>query len=297
MQCADIAIIGGEKDFNLIRLASYINNNTNYKLNLILIGENQNLSYHLDLNDKKLLLNGEEFSSKSVFIRADIFKFRETKNPEDHTNAQNWFQAFSAWLIAHPEIKTLNRTLLAQSYFHKANSLLIAEKHGIPIPKTFISNSTNSINEIIGEQELIYKPISGGDHAKELKEKFDPIKFKEGIVADPFFFQEKLVYPELRVFYIDGNFLSFELNSTELDYRKDRTKLQLKTIETPEYLKNKLKAVNEEIGLDFSATDLKYCSIDKCFKFLEVNTTPVFNSFDKVSDYKICSHIVNSLID
>ena len=58
MQCADIAIIGGEKDFNLIRLASYINNNTNYKLNLILIGENQNLSYHLDLNDKKLLLNG-----------------------------------------------------------------------------------------------------------------------------------------------------------------------------------------------------------------------------------------------
>lgn len=296
MQSADIAIIGGEKDFNLLRLATYITNHTDLKLNLILLGENEKFSFHFNLNKKELLLNGQEFSSKAVFIRTDIFKYQETKNPKDHSNSQNWRQAFSAWLLAHPEIKVLNRKLLTQTYFHKANSLLVAEKHGIPIPETYVSNSTTAINEIINKQELIYKPLSGGEHTKELKEKFDPIRFKEGIVTEPFFFQEKLVYPELRVFYIDGDFFSFELNSSELDYRENRTKLDLVQTKTPEELKAKLKAVNEDIGLNYSATDLKFCEKEQCFKFLEINTSPMFNAFDKITNYQICKQIVNSLL-
>ena len=294
---ADIAIIGGEKDFNLIRLASYVNNQTSLKANLILFGENENYSFHFNLNKNLLFLNNEEFSCKSVFIRTDIFKHQITKNPKDQECSENWRHAFSAWLLANPEIKVLNRKLLTQSYFHKANSLLIAKKHGIAIPETLISNSTSQINSVLDEQDLIYKPILGGGHAKELDSKFDPERFKENIITEPFFFQEKLEYPELRVFFIGGKFFSFEINSTELDYRENRSKLNMELVETPKHLISKIQAVNEEIGLSYSACDLKYSSKIKDFKFLEINTSPMFNSFDKVCDYKISEAIISTLIN
>lgn len=295
MKEVDITIIGGEKDFNLLRLASQVSNETDLKLNLVLFGQNTCHSYHYDLNNNKLFLNGHEYHSKAVFIRTDVFKFQESKNPKDQQSAQTWKNSFSAWLLANPDIKLLNRKLLTQPYFNKSYSLLLAKKHQIPIPETYVSNSTTAINKILDEQKLIFKPINGGDHTQELKKKFDEKIFKEGVSKEPQFFQEFLQYPELRIFFVDGEFFTFKLKSNELDHRAIQKNTDIVPETTPEHLKDKLAKVNEEIGLKFSASDFKYCPKTEEFKFLEINTNPMFTSFDRNVNGELCKAMIRAL--
>ena len=295
MQSADIAIIGGEKDFNLLGLASYVTNHTDLKLNLILFGDSSAHAFHYDLNRNKLYLNNQEYNCKAIFMRGDIFKYQETKNPNDHNSAQTWKNSISAWLIANPDIKVLNRKLLTQPYFHKANSLILAKKYGIPIPETYISNSTKQINALHEEQKLIFKPINGGGHTKVLEKKFDDAIYKAGLIKEPYFFQETLEYPELRIFYIGGDFHTFRLKSKAIDHREVDIPTDIIYEASPENIKDKLESLNQEIGLRYSASDFKFCSKTKEFKFLEINTNPMFTAFDKVAEGKVCESMINAL--
>lgn len=296
MQNADIAIIGGEKDFNLLRLASYVSNKTELKMNLLLFGESENNSFHFDINNRKLYVNDEEFACKSLFIRKDIFSYNESQNIKDKVTAENWFNAFSAWILANPKLKVLNREFYTRPYFHKSNDLFLAQKHNLPIPKTYISNSTSNINRILNKRDLIYKPLKGGEHTKKLDGKFDENAYKERIFVDPCFFQEELSYPELRVFNISGKLISFEISSSELDYRENRSSAKISRIqEIPEYISRNLINLNNDLNLDYSAADFKYSPEDGEFKFLEINSNPMFNSFDKISDFLICKEIINYL--
>src|SRR5947209_3674793 len=82
----------------------------------------------------------------------------------------------------------------------------------------------------------------------------------------------ELARPEMRVYRIGDETISFHLTSRDLDYREhDRVKLTL--TKAPRKLERGLRALTERLGLDFAAADFmrnrkgEYC-------FLEVNTQP-----------------------
>ncbi|MCH2227109.1 MAG: hypothetical protein MK033_04985 [Candidatus Caenarcaniphilales bacterium] len=292
----DITIIGGEQDFNLIRLATYVSNNTELKLNLILFGENENHSFHYDLINKQLIFNDKELKSTSAYIRKDIFRQSATGKSNDEQVSQNWYEAFCAWICGDESIRVLNKKLLGNFKLNKSRSLFLAEKLGLNIPETYISNSTKYVNQVLDQKGLIYKPLGGGKHTKELKDKFDPKTYQTEIFVDPYFFQERLEYPELRIFYINGELISYQIYSSELDYRDNRHLAKIEEIETPSDIASKLQKLNLELDLDYSASDLKFCPKLKTYKFLEINSNPMFNSFDKVSKHKISKAMIKTLV-
>jgi glutathione synthase/RimK-type ligase-like ATP-grasp enzyme len=289
-----VAIIGGEKDFNLIRLVTALADNK-IDLKLILFGDNSSHKFHYDLKAKQLLVNGDFFKPTAVFNRTDVFKYLETNDAKDDDIARNWKQAFSAWLLANQEVKVFNRNLLANSFFQKIYALHLAQELNIPIPDTFISNSINDLNPLIQKQKMIYKPISGGDYTKELKE-FDLNIYREGVTRSPLICQNYLQYPELRVFKVGSHFFSFEINSELIDYRENNQANSMRCVPNDEALIEKLDKLNSKLGLNFSACDLKYCNLSQEFKFLEINTSPMFAGFDRICNGQICDAMIEYLV-
>jgi hypothetical protein len=131
-----VAIIGGEKDFNLIRLATALADNK-IDLKLILFGDNSSHKFHYDLKAKQLLVNGDFFKPTAVFNRTDVFKYLETNNAKDNDMARNWKQAFSAWLLANQEVKVFNRSLLANSFFSEDICLTPCSRIEYPYSRYF----------------------------------------------------------------------------------------------------------------------------------------------------------------
>ena len=288
-----IAIIGGEKDFNLIRFITLLSER-GLPFKMLLFGNNSSHKFHYDLKRNHLLVNDQIFDANAIFIRTDVFQYLDTKDPIDNEFARSWKQVFSAWILANPEIKVFNRSLLSAPFFQKVYVLHLAHKLGIPIPDTYLSNSVRDLNILMDREKMIRKPVSGGDYAKELT-KFDEMLYKEQVTRAPMICQNLLDYPELRVFKIGRDFFSFEINSTVLDYREDTEANSMKLIENDPSLIAKLDELNHSLGLDFSAVDLKFSKKTSNFNLLEINTSPMFAGFDRIANGKLIDSMINYL--
>ena len=54
------------------------------------------------------------------------------------------------------------------------------------------------------QRALIAKPVNGGDYARELADIMKTAPQREGSLASPWIVQERLVPPEVRVYWIAG---------------------------------------------------------------------------------------------
>lgn len=288
-----IAVVGGEKDFNLIRLITLLSER-GLAIKVILFGDNSSHKFHYDLKKNHLLLNNQFFDVNALFMRTDVFQYLDTKNPYDNELARTWKQVFSAWALANPEVKVFNRSLLSAPFFQKIYVLDLAHRLGISIPDTYLSNSVKDLNLLTDKEKMIRKPVSGGDYTKELS-KFDETIYKEQVTRAPMICQSLLDYPELRVFKIGKDFFSFEINSTALDYRENNETNSMRLIENDLNLVTKLDELNQRLGLDFSAADLKFSKKTSSFNLLEINTSPMFAGFDRVANGRLIEAMINFL--
>jgi glutathione synthase/RimK-type ligase-like ATP-grasp enzyme len=118
-------------------------------------------------------------------------------------------------------------------------------------------------------------------------------------VNGPAFIQERLETPDIRIFRVGEDlFVAFYLHSPSIDYREHQdaivTYIEDKSA-YEEYLQPLIK-LSDHLGLEYCAVDLKrkQGTEDK-FKFLEINTLPMFSEFDKKSEGKIAKGIVDLL--
>jgi len=288
-----IAVVGGEKDFNLIRLITLLSER-GLSIKVVLCGDNSFHKFHYDLKSNHLLLNDRIFDATAIFMRTDVFQYLDTHNPHDHDLAYTWKQVFSAWTLANPEVKVFNRSLLSAPFFQKIHVLDLAHRLGVPIPDTYISNSVRDLNLLADKEKMIRKPVSGGDYTKELS-KFDETVYTEKVTRAPMICQNLLDYPELRVFKIGKDFFSFEINSTTLDYRENTEASSMRLIENDLNLVAKLDELNQCLGLDFSAADFKFSKKTSTFNLLEINTSPMFAGFDRVANGRLIEAMINFL--
>jgi len=288
-----IAVVGGEKDFNLIRLITLLSER-GLSIKVVLCGDNSFHKFHYDLKSNHLFFNDQIFDVSAIFMRTDIFQYLATQNPHDHDLANTWKQIFSAWALANPEVKVFNRGLLSAPFFQKIYVLNLAHRLGISIPDTYISNSVRDLNLLTDKERMIRKPVSGGDYTKELN-KFDESVYVEQVTRSPMICQSLLDYPELRVFKIGKDFFSFEINSTALDYRENNETNSMRLIANDSNLIIKLDELNQHLGLDFSAADLKFSKKTSTFNLLEINTNPMFAGFDRVANGKLIDSMINFL--
>ncbi len=290
LQKPRILVCGGEKDFNL---QCFISRATQQGYDLVpLLFSDQNYPLiDYDIYHNQLTINREVLTGISaVMIRFNVFEQLEGTNELAAFIAEAWDTAFKGWILAQDNLKILNPNLSIRH--NKIYTLALARRLGISIVETHVSNDLVLMNQLGATKAQISKHLNGG-RATERLQHYNIEEVGE-ILEFPFFVQEELVPPELRVFRIGTKLFAFELSSPELDYRNDP-----KTTITPCDMEPSLQAqvieLTDRLGLNFSALDFKYCPRSHKALLLEANSQPMFAAFDKVSDHALVDAMLDLL--
>jgi len=187
--------------------------------------------------------------------------------------------------------------------------------------ETGTSESETGSSESTGSTSgVILKPVAGGSHCKRLSSVRSEVATLPGtgITASPGILQEELIPPEVRIFAVGSppRYAVFRVLSPELDYRVDGSphitylsgccsttaassydcsscsscsscgsscvdQSLLTAVGVDPSLLTSLGALLHSYGLDFSASDFKTCPRTGRLVFLEVNSGPMFEGFDR----------------
>jgi len=283
-----ILIAGGQLDFNLGTLLRRILQRGIPYLDLV-VGPDLVPDLVIDVERDELRLNGAAVRPSACFMRHDAFLPQQSKSRYAHAAANNWYFAVKGWELAHDDVNGFNKRAAAVEN-NKLQNLFLARRCGLAVPATLVTNKFARVHAIAGAK--IQKPVAGGEHTTLLAS-----LAKQG-AADPLaryprFVQERLRRPELRVYRIGDAFISFLLRSPDIDYR-ERNRVRLEVAKAPAEVETGLQKLTDALGLDFAAADFM---LDKSgdYRFLEVNTQPMFSAFDAVAGGRVCDAIIDHL--
>jgi hypothetical protein len=227
-----------------------------------------------------ITINGESFSAAgtSLFIRYDVFSKQEA------SQRAAFYDAIRGWAEAYPSVGMLNRGN-ENLEMSKPRALVLAKECGFETPDTFI---TADFNSVANRGNYIAKPVSGGEYTRSLDDM--PAQ------ADrPWIVQEKLRYPELRLFRTGRHYFAFEITSEALDYRTT-DKFTMKEVSPPADLVTAMEKLTTRLGLDYAAADLKTDPQTGALKFLEVNSMPMFTGYDNSAQGRLSDAILLTLL-
>lgn len=265
-----LLIVGGSQDHNINRLA-HAAEARGAAHRVIHTDAQPAPSVTWSPGSTTITINGESFDAKgtSLFIRYDVFG--------DVSDAQKsaFFDTIKGWAAAYPDVGILNRAneTLEMS---KPRALVEAERCGFDIPKTTI---TNDFNLFANRTDFIAKPVSGGAFTKVLSDMPDT-------VDQPYIVQEKLSYPEMRLFRVGEHYFAFEIQSEVVDYRANDN-FSMVEVPAPDKLVLALSLLSNKLGLDYAAADLKTNPKTGTLEFLEINTMPMFTGYDNVAEGRL----------
>jgi len=286
-----ILVAGGQLDFNIGRLLGRMLQRRVPFIE-VLVGPKLVPSITLDLAKDELRLNGAVVHPTACFMRHDVFLQMSGKSRHAQAAALNWFNTIKGWELAHDEVRGFNKASFGVENT-KLHNLYIARSVGLAVPPTLVTNEFEHAAAAM-RGALIGKPVAGGEYTTRLEALRRKLKGAEAVARYPRFVQRKLARPEMRVYRIGDDIISFHLASRDLDYR-EHNRVKLTMAKAPRKLERSLRALTDRLGLDFAAADFmrdahgQYC-------FLEVNTQPMFAAFDKVADGRLCDAIIRHLM-
>lgn len=285
-----ILVAGGQYDFNIGTLLRRMLAR-GVKFTDVLIGPQLVPTITLDLARDELRLNGVTISPTACFMRHDVFLQQHSKSRHAATAAHNWYNTIKGWELAHDEVKGFNKASFARENT-KLQNLYLAKRHGLAIPATIVTNEFERAGRTLAGS-LIQKPVSGGEYTTTLRTFRKDLEAKDPVARYPRFVQVKLARPEMRVYRIGDAFLAFLLHCRDVDYR-ERNRVQLVPAEVPAAIQSGLSALTDDLGLDFAAADFMRDKAGE-YRFLEVNTQPMFAAFDAVVGGRLCDAIIDHL--
>jgi hypothetical protein len=276
-----LLIVGGAKDHNINRLARAA---ARAGVAHRLINTDSSPAPALDYasGSEEIRINGESFGADgaALFIRYDVFGGEAVKNAA-------FYDAIKGWALSFPSVKMLNRGN-EDSDVNKVRNLRLARALGFKTPETRIASDFNALAGL-DKSAWIAKPVSGGSYTKIFG------ALKEADFGKPWFIQEKLAYPEMRVFRVGGKFFAFAIDAATLDCRADR-EMDMVEIAPPEHIVRPLRALSDRLGLTYAAADFKTRPGTNELLFLEINTMPMFTGYDDAAQGKLSAAIIEELM-
>ncbi|MCE2746133.1 MAG: hypothetical protein LW710_09525 [Burkholderiales bacterium] len=226
----------------------------------------------------------------SAFIRQDVFAHMNDPRPEVAVRALGSFTAVQGWLLANPSVRTFNSAISHQAH-NKVAALILARQCGLEIPETWVSNHAGHMRERSKSKSSIAKPVAGGGYCQTLDEALESVNVD--FSAIPALIQSRMVAPEIRIFVVGGNAFAFRVSSPSLDYRVKQD-AQLEQVDVPKVIA-RLRKLMKKLRMNFGAADFKTNPDTGELVFLELNTSPMFAAFDKVSHGKLTESMVSCL--
>lgn len=245
---------------------------------------------------REIEADGQQFIVSAGFCRYDVFSSPNGEITAGLPKSPAWF-ALATGLLALPEVRSFNSGQLADAG-NKPGDLAIAIAAGLQVPETVLSNSRAHIEAFLGRYpDAVAKPVAGGGYCHDAAKSLEAADWQDERTALPAFLQERLSYPEYRIYRIGTEFLAFKLESRFLDYRVDPASrmVVLDDISSIRPLMNGLSKVSDMLRMDFCAFDLKTRARDGEVCFLEVNSGPMFAAHDAVSRGRLTDLMVRHL--
>lgn len=230
----------------------------------------------------RMIIDGAAADPAGLFLRYDVFTPRNPSAPLDR--ALGWHNILLGWAAGRPEIRLFNREISPQSGI-KPYQLQLARTLGLSIPTSWIGNDLRAVRARDAAASIA-KPVGGGAYVQPLADALDGQDPAAHRAPIPAIVQERLGYPEYRVFVIGDDTHVFEIASTALDYRPDpATRLDYRGRLGPiaEAVEG-CRRVAAAVRCDFAACDLKTRDGDAQPVFLEINTGPMFAAFDRAAE-------------
>lgn len=225
-----------------------------------------------------------------AFIRHDVFASMNDPRPEVAARALGWFTSVQGWLFANPTVRTFN-SAISHYALNKVAALILAKQCGLEIPETWLSNHAGLMQERSNSQFCIAKPVAGGGYCQTLNEALESVDAE--FSAMPALIQSRMVAPEIRLFVIGEDAFAFRVSSPSLDYRVNQD-AHLEQVDVPQEILQ-LRKLMCKLQMNFGAADFKTNPETGQLVFLELNTSPMFAAFDKVSHGKLTESMVSCL--
>lgn len=287
------------------------------------------LYHHKKNNEVIVRINGDDLLNKDFYIDISNSEFNFNNQKIDNQIVNTiWFRRTfdEDFINIEPKIfnefdnnKTLQNHLLSElgtiyrflesfldnsvwinkysESINKLKTLKLAEKHGLNIPHTYITNKIEIINKLIIENNLITKPISDAvtfydsdSHYMMYTSEVSEIK-KEGYIF-PTKVQNKIEKKfELRIFYLNDIFYSMAIfsqndNKTRVDFRNYNRQKGNRNVpyQLPINIESSLREIVKDLNLKTCSIDM-IVSKDEKYYFLEVNPVGQFGMVSKPCNY------------
>lgn len=285
-----LLIAGGEADPNLRTLLERAMER-GVRAYCALAGAHDDLRVEWDLDAGRLVIDGEEIAPTAAFLRHDVFTSRVRPHPAAGKRALAWTATLSGWLRAHPEVRVINRRLERDN--NKPHVLGVARGVGLEVPYTRVTNDRRALERLARDGAWIAKPVAGGDYCRELETVLagvaDPLP--------PLLVQPRLEQPEVRVYGVGARRIAFGMRSDALDYRarNDTVVEPLALHEVQPGIVDGFGRLMAELRMDYAAADFKTDPSTGRLLFLEINSSPMFAAFDRVSGGAVGGAIVDLL--
>jgi ATP-GRASP peptide maturase of grasp-with-spasm system len=293
-----------------------INQSDVNQFNFILLSDKINNECSLKINGSEVLLS----NIKAVWFRRGSLIFE--KHFCKSTTSQIINDQISLKLV--PEIKyttkgivkyLLEKKCLGNNNYssNKMEVLQIAQKVGLLIPETIITNNKATVKSfIIKHKRIISKGIEDGIGGCKLLNTniicgTEEITYKDlNLFPETFFyslFQEKINKEfEIRVFFIAGECYAMAIFSqldkrTKLDFRNYNIEKPNRKVPfiLPTEIRLKIRLLMDELKLNTGSIDIIY-SIDKKYIFLEVNPVGQYGMVSKPCNYLLDKKIAQFLV-
>lgn len=273
-----LLIAGGSRDHNIERLAGAARAR-NLPHRVIHTDSDPVPLVHWDMAHDHIYINGERFGpdGTALFIRFDVFG-------GDRAVTDALYDTLKGWALAHPQVGLLNRNNESLEV-SKPRALLLARQYGLRVPDTII---TNDFARVTDGAARIAKPVGGGSYTTLFADAAGD--------GRPVFAQEKLAYPELRLFRVGAHLFAFRVDSATLDCRVDPG-IRLADVAVPPGLAAPMRALADRLGLDYAAADFKTDPATGDFVFLEINSMPMFTGYDIAARGRLSDAMVIRLCD
>jgi hypothetical protein len=249
---------------------------------------------NLEWGTGQIEVDGRAHTPTAAFCRHDVFDFLTSGRAAAAENAYAWFCAVAGWCWAQPGITVFNR----HAQFRANNKLAVlgeAVIMGLTVPVTRVTNDRRAALQ--ESRDSIAKPVDGGGYCESLRQSLEAANWRDDRASAPAILQNRLVYPEYRVYVIDGSILAFRIHSESLDYRRDRApRIELCRADSLGGATERLLSLAAALRVDFGAADFKTDPRSGLPVFLELNTSPMFAAFDSVADGGLADLMVAALV-
>lgn len=190
----------------------------------------------------------------------------------------------------------VNSYKAVEMHKHKAFQTNIMSRNGIRMPKTLITNDSNSLMEFYekNNKNIIYKPVLGGAYTKILSDDDFSQENLETLKISPVQFQEKIEGIDVRIYAMGDEIFAAEMHSNTLDFREDN-RAQIIPVDIPEKVSEDCKKILKLLDLTYSGIDARKTENGE-YVFIEANPAPMFIHFEKMTGYPITENLIKLLL-